>query len=81
MNFIGTNLYDILDNDITSETKNLASGEYEISCNTNKIVLYSADEVDSDVTLEGNNKTYAAKFSKGKYTIYLDGLLAQNTQY
>ena len=81
VNFIGTNLYDILDNDITSETKNLASGEYEISCNTNKIVLYSADEVDSDVTLEGNNKTYAAKFSKGKYTIYLDGLLAQNTQY
>ena len=81
ISFIGANLYDFLGNDMTGETKNLSSGEYEISGNTNKIVLYSGDITDSTVTLEGSNKTYTAKFNKGKYTISLDGLLAQNTKY
>ena len=81
VSFIGTNLYDFIGNDVTAESTNTASGEYEISCNTNKIVLYSADQTAESVTLEGNNQTQTATFNGGKYTFALNGLLAQNTQY
>lgn len=81
VSFIGTNLYDFLGNDVTFETVNTDSCEYEISCSTNEIVLYSTDQTDNNVILEGNGKTYEAVFNDGKYNIIFDGLLSQNNQY
>ncbi len=79
--FTGSTFLDFLGNDVTAASAQTASCEYTISRSASEFILHSTDTSNAGVTLEGNNQTYTADFTDGKYTIELSALLEQDVVY